>query len=364
MRSAGEFPRHLLPLLRCSRDAGQLSLCQEFRSGAVGVIDASLRCTECSAEYPIENGIARLMTDALTPETEHEIALKDQEYAAMPDIFEPPPSGWRSEYGDRIEIPQHLDALEPLEGCRVLEIACGDGRFTLLMAQLGAEVLAVDFSIAALHKLTDSLPSGVAPTTYRVPPRRPAGSLTAHVGLVQADAGHFHVAPRSFDRALSATPLDSRDERMRMYRTIAEALTDDGRFVGGVEHDDLNRRLLGLPLIRRYTPGGILLEHLDIPTMRRETAPYFSQLHFRPIRAHLPFVKRLPMKVAVFVALAVNYIPGLRRFGEILLLCAEGPIRLPVEGARRSGNSLAKRFYRRYKRRKGDPPLWDPGVEV
>ena len=226
----------------------------------------------------------------------------------------------------------------------------------MLMAQLGAEVLAVDFSIAALRKLTDSLPSGVAPTTYRVAPRRPAGSLTAHVGLVQADAGHFHVAPRSFDRALSATPLDSRDERMRMYRTIAEALTDDGRFVGGVEHDDLNRRLLGLPLIRRYTPGGILIEHLDIPTMRRETAPYFSQLHFRPIRPHLPFVKRLPMKVAVFVSLAVNVIPGLRRFGEILLLRAEGPIRLPVEGARRSGNSLAKRFYRRYKRRKGETP--------
>jgi len=328
------------------------------------VTDGSLRCSECSAEYPIENGIARLMTHALTPEMEHELALKDQEYAAMPDIFEPPPSGWRSEFADRIEIPPHLDALEPLEGCRVLELGCGDGRFTLLMAQLGAEVLAIDFSIAALHKLADSLSSGAAPTTYRVAPRRPEGSLTAHVGLVQADAGHFHVARRSFDRALSATPLDSRDERMRMYRTIAETLTDDGRFVGGVEHDDLGRRLLGLPLVRRYTPGGILLEHLDIPTMRRETAPYFSQLHFRPVRAHLPFVKRLPMKVAVFVSLAANAIPGLRLFGELLLLCAEGPIRLPAEGTRRPGSSVAKSLYRWYKRRKGEKPLWDPGVEV
>ena len=225
-------------------------------------------------------------------------------------------------------------------------------------------MLAVDFSIAALHKLTDSLLTGVAPTTYRVAPRRPAGSLTAHVGLVQADAGHFHVAPRIFDRALSATPLDSRDERMRMYHTIAEALTDDGRFVGGVEHDDLNRRLLGLPRIRRYTPGGILLEHLDIPTMRRETAPYFSQLHFFPIRAHLPFIRRLPMKVAVFLSLAVNEIPGLRHFGEILLLSAEDPIRLPVEGVRRPGNTVAKSLYRWYKGRRGEKALWDPGVEV
>jgi SAM-dependent methyltransferase len=330
----------------------------------VGVTDGSLRCVECSAEYPIENGIARLMTDTLTPEIEHEIALKDQEYAAMPDTFQPPPSGWRSEYADRIEIPPHLDALQPLEGCRVLELACGDGRFTMLMAQLGAELLAVDFSIAGLHKLTDSLPSGVAPSTYKVAPRRPAGSLTAHVGLVQADAGHFHVAPRSFDRALSATPLDSRDERMRMYRTIAEALTDDGRFVGGFDHDDLYRKLFGLPLISRYTPGGVLIEHLDTPTLRREVAPYFSQLHFRPIRAHLPFVKRLSMKVGVSVSLVANKIPGLRQCCGILLVLAEGPIRLPVEGARRPGNAVAKSLYRWYKRRKGAPPLWDPGVEV
>ena len=30
----------------------------------------------------------------------------------------------------------------------------------------------------------------------------------------------FHVAPRRFDRALSATPLDGRDQRMAIYRTI------------------------------------------------------------------------------------------------------------------------------------------------
>jgi SAM-dependent methyltransferase len=304
------------------------------------------------------------MTDAVTPETEHEITLKDQEYAAMQEVFQPPPSGWRSEYVDRIEIPPHLDALEPLNGSRVLELACGDGRFTMLMAQLGAEVLAVDFALAALRKMTENLPSGVAPTTYKVVPRRPAGSLVAHVGLVQADASHFHVAPRSFDRALSATPLDYRDERMRMYCAISEALTDAGRFVGGFDHDDLYRKLFGLPLISRYTPGGVLIDHLDTPTLRREVAPYFSQMRFRPIRAHLPFMKRLSMKAAASVALAADKIPGLRQCGGILLVLAEGPIRLPVEGARRPGSAVAKSLYRWFKRRKGERPEWDPGVEV
>ena len=127
----------------------------------------------------------------------------------MPVEFVPPATSWRSELSDAIEIPPHMRMLEPLNGCLVLELACGDGRFTMLMAQRGAEILAVDFSIEALRKLASRLPSGTAPTTFRVAPLRQAGDLLGHVGLVQADAGAFHAAPVSFDVALSASPLDS-----------------------------------------------------------------------------------------------------------------------------------------------------------
>lgn len=359
-----EFPRTLLPTVLCSRDAGRLSLTREVRSGPVGVIDGTLRCAKCSAEYPIEGGIARLMVNSLTDEDKHEIAMKDDEYAAMSDVFEPPELGWRSVFMDLIEIPPHLADLKPLEGRRVVELGCGDGRFTMLMALLGAEVLAVDFSYAGLRKLARRLPSGVPPTSYKVVPRRPAGSVVPYVGLVQAHAGQFHLAPRSFHRALSATPLDSRDERMKMYGTIAEALTDDGRFVGGVEHDDLNRRIFGLPLVRRYSPGGILIEHLDSSTLARETAPYFSRMRIRPIRQRPPFVRRVPVKVGVFMSNLARAIPGLRQFGEILLIRAERPIKLPLEGVRRPGSAVAKTLYRWYKRRKGQEALWDVGVTV
>jgi len=249
-----------------------------------------------------------------------------------------------------------------------LELGCGDGRFTLLMAQMGAEVLAVDFSFAALRKLGSRLPSGVAPTTYKVASRRTSGSFVGRVGLVQADASNLQVAPRSFDRALSATPLDSRDERMKMFRTISESLTDDGRCVAGVEYDDLYRKLFGMPLVRRYTPGGILIEHLDIPTMRREAAPYFYRLRMQTIRAHVPFVKhglakRLP-PLAVAVSRLVCALPVFKHLGEILLLSAERPRRLPLEGARRPGFLGAKNLYRWYKRRQGEEPMWDPGCPV
>jgi SAM-dependent methyltransferase len=361
---ATEFPSRLLPLLRCSRDAGQLSVDREVRSGAAGVVEARLRCVECAQEYAIENGIACMMMDVPTGEIEHEMALKDAEYEAMEDRFVPPPDGWRSEYVDAIEIPPHLKELEPFEGRRVLELACGDGRFTMLMAQLGAEVLAVDFSKAALRKLARRLPSGTSPTTYRHPSCRTAGSLAGRIGLIQADAGAFHVAPRSFDRALSATPLDSRDQRMKMYCSVAEALKDDGWYLAGVEYDDLSRRLLGLPLVRRYSPGGILIEHLDVPTLRREIAPYFDRLRFRPIRPKVPFIRNLPVKTKILIASAVAALPGLRQLGEILLVRAERPARLPAEDVRRRGNSLAKGLYRWYMRRKGEEPMWDPGSRV
>jgi SAM-dependent methyltransferase len=367
MRKIYGFPRSFLSLLRCVRDAGELSICGEVRGDDVGIADGTMRCVECAQEYPIENGIVRMMTDVLTQETQHEIALKDQEYDAMPEVFVPPTSGWRSEFADRIEIPPHLDALHPLDGRRVLEIGCGDGRFTLLMAQLGADVLAVDFSYAALRKVSSNLLSGVAPTLYKVDQKR-QGDLTKYVGLVQADASNFRAAPRSFNRAISATPLDSRDERMNMFRMVSESLTDDGRYVAGVEYDDLYRRVFGLPLVRRYAPDSVLIEHLDMATMRRETAPYFGRLRMQPIRAHVPLVKsalakRLPA-FSVSLSRVVCGLPLLKHLGEILLVSAERPRRLPLEGARRPGFMGAKSFYRWYKRRKGEEAMWDPGVPV
>lgn len=357
-----EFPRHLVPVLRCSRDSGEL-ICREVRrSGDIGLIDAVLRCSTCSEEYYIDNGIACLLKGAMTSESLHEMTLRDLEYKEMSEAFVPPTDDWwRSEYLDAIEIPPHMRELGPLNGHRVLELGCGDGRFTILMAQQGAEVLAVDFSMAALRKLAIRLSTGVAPITFQMVPLHPVDAVRERVGLVQADASQFRAAPGSFDRALSASPLDSRDERMGMYRAVAESLKDDGRYVAGVEHDDLLRRMMGMPVARRYSPGGIFIEHFDIATLRREAAPYFSRLRIQPIRARIPSVirKRLPLKLAIFLSLAVTRIPVLQQFGEILLLRAERPLRPPRESVRRSGCPAAKSAFRWYRRWKGKENIWD-----
>jgi len=340
--SVPPFPRDMVPLLRCNTDAGELALAEELRAAADGVFDAVLRCKICRDEYRIADGIALLLPDQLSSEARHEMGIRDTiDYDCRnPSPFVPPPDGWRSLLSDILEVPAHLNELQNTPSSLVLELACGDGRFTTLIAQTGARILAVDFSINALRLLAERIPPG------------------AQVGRVHADINQLHLASRVFDRALTLTPLVSRDERMNMYRTIALALTDDGRYVASFEHDDLNRRLLGLPLARRYSKDGILIEHLTTKTLRREAAPYFSKLRVRPIRARVPLVTKLPLALANPLLRLVAVLPFVRNFGELLLLTAQNPVRLQVEGEHRSGNRLAKGVYRFYMSKKNKKASW------
>jgi len=337
-----QFPLELVSLLRCNNDAGELAVAKELPVVGDGVLDALLRCGICGAEFRIEDGIARLLPGQLSLEDKHEMNIRDTiDYdCTNPSSFVPPAEGWRSVLSDRLEVPAHLDELQTSPAHTVLELACGDGRFTSLIAKTGAKILAVDFSINALRLLAQRLPPG------------------ARVGRVQADINQLHLANRAFDRALTLTPLDSRDERMNMYRTIAHALTDDGRYVGSFEHDDLNRRFLGLPLVRRYSKEGILIEHLTTKTMRREAAPYFSKLHVRPIRPRVPFVAKLPTGLARPLLRLAGALPLVRHFGELLLLTARHPVRLPAAGEHRSGSRFAKSLYRFYMRKINKEPSW------
>ncbi|MFZ1928634.1 MAG: methyltransferase domain-containing protein [Candidatus Sulfotelmatobacter sp.] len=354
------FPRRFLPALRCIKDGGQLSVFAEVRADEGGITEGTLRCTECSREYTIENGILRLMSDSLTRENQLEITLLNQAYGSMPDVFEPAKSGWRSRLNDSVEIPPHLNMLKAHPDQKVLEIGCGDGRYTVLLSQLGAHVLAFDFSIAALQRASKNVTENTAPTSYKVKPARNRGE----VGLVQADVTSLSLAARMFDRCISATPLDSRDERMKLFHTIADALKDDGIYVCGVEYDDLYRRLFGLPVMRRYSPGGVLIEHLAMAELKREAGAYFGRLNTQLIRVHLPLVHKLPLWLSVPMTRAAGWTPIIRQLGNIVMVAAARPIRIPPEGERRSGYLKAKNLYRWYKRKRGQEPFWDLGDPV
>ncbi|WP_290810089.1 class I SAM-dependent methyltransferase [Halovivax sp.] len=53
---------------------------------------------------------------------------------------------------DRREKAAVLDAISPVDDRRVLEIACGTGRFTVMLAEQGADVVGLDISAAMLQR--------------------------------------------------------------------------------------------------------------------------------------------------------------------------------------------------------------------
>jgi len=206
--------------------------------------------------------------------------------------------------------------------------------------------LAVDISLNALRKLNERLAVGRAPTPFRQDDAK-IRDFRGQVALIHADASTLRLANRSVNRALSTTPLDNVEQRSALYRAIANALTDDGWFVGSVEYDDIWRRNLGLPTGRRYAEG-IFIEHFSKDKVRREVAPFFRTLRSWPIRPRVPFVHRLPLNLGVMLSNLLTSLPFCRDMGEILLFRSAQPIRVEPEGAHRQGSLLFKRLFRWY----------------
>ncbi|MCU4975110.1 class I SAM-dependent methyltransferase [Halobacteria archaeon AArc-m2/3/4] len=81
--------------------------------------------------------------------------MKGQEWYQADDVAEEYDDKRFSQGGqliDRREKRAVLEAIEPLEDRRVLEIACGTGRFTTMIADRGADVVGLDISAAMLQQ--------------------------------------------------------------------------------------------------------------------------------------------------------------------------------------------------------------------
>jgi SAM-dependent methyltransferase len=336
-----EFPKEFVDLLHCCSDKA-LRVSDAVCNISGNILSARLTCDDCKAEYSIVDGIARFLPQALAEEDQFEMRVRDEQYSE--DVDFSPCS--RSPLSDHIELPPFLRQLDIDDRSVVLEIGSGDGRFTLLMCQQGARVLAVDISLNGLRLLNQRLGTGKAPTPF---PQDGANirNFRGRVGLVHADASKVRLASRSINRALSTTPLDSAEQRLALYRTIADALTDDGWFVGSVEYDDIWRRNLGLPVHRRYAEG-IFIEHFSKEKVAMETMPYFKTLHTWPIRPRVPLVHRIPLNTGIWLCNLLTSVPVLRDMGEILLFRASKPIRPGDADAHRPGSHWVKLLFRWY----------------
>ncbi|MFB6143378.1 MAG: class I SAM-dependent methyltransferase [Halorientalis sp.] len=89
---------------------------------------------------------------------------------------------------DRREKRAVLDAVGPVEGRDVLEIACGTGRFTVMLAQRGAEVVGLDISGPMLQQ-------------GREKARRMG--VADHLEFMRGDAGRLPFPDDSFDTVMA-----------------------------------------------------------------------------------------------------------------------------------------------------------------
>jgi ubiquinone/menaquinone biosynthesis C-methylase UbiE len=87
-----------------------------------------------------------------------------------------------------------LEYLAPVQGKRVLEIACGRGGFSAVLESRGATVCGADFSAAALSIASQKIG------------RNSAGFL--RIGLSRADAHHLPFADGSFDCVISCETIE------------------------------------------------------------------------------------------------------------------------------------------------------------
>lgn len=313
--SDNRFPWPFIDILRCPADGGELVVesCDGPRGEAIR--RGSLACQSCHRSFPIIDGILRLLhVDQLDEEALHEIKYRDDAGQHSQKEIQSFETSLRS----RLEIRQHVRALNLNSNSVVLELACGRGKFTIQLLKTCRVLLGVDFSLASLETLARRL----APETQ--------------VGLVHADITQLKFKRESFDRAFSTTPLDSREQRMTMHRITSEAVTDDSVYVFSVEYYGWRTRLLGNPRLTRYPNEGSVFQRMTREEAEGEAAPYFSRVKSRPIQIFIPVVK------SVRLGRLAERIPLLRNFGDLLLVRASRPIRTPPLNQRTQGSRLFK----------------------
>lgn len=128
--------------------------------------------------------------------------------SAMPD-----PDWWQALWP---EPERTVASLGVASGMRVIDLCCGDGLFTLPIAQLAAEVVAIDLDGTMLE---------------RTRARLDAAGLS-NWRLVEGDAYDIaDLAGDAADMVILANTLHGVPDKTRLCQAVASALKPSGRFV-------------------------------------------------------------------------------------------------------------------------------------
>ena len=303
------FPRFAISTVYCTQDGGELELNQPWLLDDQddSVENGLLVCSKCQRSYSITDGILDVCDETiLDPESRHELKLRDKQYGAA--IDEDGPAWWEGDEMEKAEMNPTIDSLGANGSQSLLELGCGDGRYTTALADRFKWILAVDFSRAALQRLQ----------------KRLAGH--SNIALVRADISTLKLRPGSFDRALSTlvSNLPTPEHRKSMYTLAGKAVRENGRFVFSTHNHGFWPRALGKKKSERYESGGMFRHNMTAGDCKSEAGCYFHDVTAWPIQIRLPLSYRLRFPL-YRTSRALEHVPLLSSFGMITLCKAEKP---------------------------------------
>jgi SAM-dependent methyltransferase len=299
------FPIQLISTLCCTSDGAALELNQNWQLNKCdGLIrHGTLHCDKCKAVFAIDDGILNMLNGIeLDEESKHEQKLRNEN--AVRSIKATGPAWYENEHNSMEMIPT-IEALSVSQEKTILELGCGDGRYTVPLADQCQWILAIDFSIDSLRILQQ-----------RVKKMR-------NVGIVLGDITTMRVTA-SFDRVLSTlvSNLPTREHRNAMYYLAANALKPNGRFVFSTHHHGFRQRLEGETKSGRYNQGGIYRYNFSVSECKAEVRPYFKAINARPIQIYFPYARRLRLPLLA-LSRFLERVPLINGLGELILCSAE-----------------------------------------
>ncbi len=146
---------------------------------------------------------------------------------------------------------EKLLALKP--GELVLDVACGNGVFSRRMAQLGAQVVACDFSSVFIERARARSSEYAARIEYEVIDATDYAQL---LGLAKSPRGI-----RRFDAVYCGMAIQDMTEVEPLFRGVASLLKPEGRFVFSVPHPAFNSSYIRRVAEEEDREGKLVVEY-------------------------------------------------------------------------------------------------------
>jgi SAM-dependent methyltransferase len=268
----------LTRILRCPACGGE----------SLELLGDAYECS-CGRRYPIDGGIARFV-ESLAPDHAQVQRVFDFEHRRYRD-------SWFTRFDAQL-VDQFLDDCrlprEFFAGKLALDAGCGSGRWTYALAELGADVVAIDLTAGGLE------------SAYEMLGDRP------NVSFCQADLFNLPFRPQSFDFVMSWGVLHHTRDTRSAFANLPPLVGPNGTLYVMVYErvaplqlfftNGLRALMRRLPDERRYAACRFLV--VKNPLLYRALAPFLMVSRYDPANSELD---RKTLQFGLFDAYSPRY---------------------------------------------------------